>query len=79
MAESPGRHLPGLLSWYLEQNLALYQMGVERLLASCTWVQILQTIHSFSKYLLSCYRPVSVLGTGDSAVKKILPFKELGA
>lgn len=33
MAESPGRHLPGLLSWYLEQNLALYQMGVER--ATC--------------------------------------------
>lgn len=28
--------------------------------------------HSFSRYLLSCYKPVTILGTGGTAVKKSL-------
>lgn len=41
---------PGSQSGCLEQSSALYQMGVGGLLASCTWVQILQVICSASIY-----------------------------
>lgn len=54
----------------------LYTKGMER--ATCqVHMGSNSSSHSFSKYLLSCHRPVTVLGIRDTAVKKIL-FKELG-